>query len=55
MIAQELIQHLKTLPPNTKIVVRGYEDGYNDILQLKPPGAALAWAIANTAIMIYCN
>ena len=35
MTAQELIEKLQTLPPNTKIVVRGYEDGYNDILQLK--------------------
>jgi len=35
MTAQELIQHLQTLPPTTKIVVRGYEDGYNDILKLK--------------------
>ena len=35
MTAQELIQHLQTLPPDTKIVVRGYEDGYNDILKLK--------------------
>lgn len=35
MTAQELIQHLQTLPPNTKVVVRGYEDGYNDILKLK--------------------
>ncbi len=35
MTALQLIQQLQTLPPNTKIVVRGYEDGYNDILQLK--------------------
>lgn len=35
MTAQQLIHHQQTLPPNTKIVVRGYEDGYNDILQLK--------------------
>ncbi len=35
MTAQQLIQNLQTLPPHTKIVVRGYEDGYNDILQLK--------------------
>ena len=35
MTAQELIQQLQTLTPHTKIVVRGYEDGYNDILQLK--------------------
>ncbi|OFX41935.1 MAG: hypothetical protein A2X08_01875 [Bacteroidetes bacterium GWA2_32_17] len=36
MTANELIQHLLTLPPDTKIVIRGYEDGYNDILKLKP-------------------
>lgn len=36
MTAIELINHLQTLPPDIKIVVRGYEDGYNDILNLKP-------------------
>ena len=35
MTAQELIIHLQTLPPETKVVVRGYEDGYNDILKLR--------------------
>jgi hypothetical protein len=35
MTVQELIQQLIALPPDTKLVVRGYEDGYNDILQLK--------------------
>ena len=35
MTAQELIIHLQNLPPETKVVIRGYEDGYNDILQLK--------------------
>lgn len=35
MTASELIQHLKALPPDTKIVIRGYEDGYNDILKLR--------------------
>ncbi|MEI8366623.1 MAG: hypothetical protein WCF65_09440 [Parachlamydiaceae bacterium] len=35
MTAQELIIHLKTLPPETKVVVRGYEDGYNDILKIR--------------------
>lgn len=34
MTATELIKHLQQLPPDTKIVVRGYEDGYNDILKL---------------------
>ncbi len=34
MTAHELIQQLQTLAPETKILVRGYEDGYNDILQL---------------------
>ena len=46
MTAQELIQLLQALPPHTKIVVRGYEDGYNDILRLnevkiKPKADAL--------------
>lgn len=36
MTAFELIDFLKRLKPETKIVVRGYEDGYNDILQIKP-------------------
>ena len=35
MNAQQLILQLQTLPSDTKIVVRGYEDGYNDILKLK--------------------
>ena len=35
MTALELINHLQTLPTDTKIVIRGYEDGYNDVLQLK--------------------
>jgi len=35
MTAQQLIQQLQTVPPDTKVVVRGYEDGYNDILKLK--------------------
>ena len=35
MTAQELIQKLQTLPPHTNVVVRGYEDGYNNILKLK--------------------
>ncbi len=36
MTAQELIIELQKIPSNTKIVVRGYENGYNDILNLKP-------------------
>jgi len=35
MTAAELIQQLRTYPPDTKIVIRGYEDGYNDILELR--------------------
>lgn len=35
MTAKELIIELQKLSPETKIVVRGYEDGYNDILELK--------------------
>ena len=36
MTASELINLLQGLPPEIKIVVRGYEEGYNDIQQLKP-------------------
>ena len=36
MTAKELIMELQKLSSDTKIVVRGYEDGYNDILELKP-------------------
>lgn len=36
MTALELIRQLQALPADTKIVVRGYEDGYNDILKLDP-------------------
>ena len=35
MTVQELINHLQNLPPQTKVVVRGYEDGYNDIIKLR--------------------
>ena len=36
MTAAELILELQKLKPDTRIVIRGYEDGYNDILQLRP-------------------
>lgn len=36
MTAKELINLLQEQPPEIKVVVRGYEDGYNDIQQLKP-------------------
>ncbi len=35
MTARELILKLQQLDPETKVVVRGYEDGYNDIFSLK--------------------
>ena len=35
MTAAELIQQLQQLPPQTTVVVRGYEDGYNDIATLR--------------------
>jgi hypothetical protein len=36
MTAIELINLLQEQPPEIKVVIRGYEDGYNDIRQLKP-------------------
>ena len=35
MTASELIRKLNDLSPETKIIVRGYENGYNDIIILK--------------------
>ena len=35
MTVSQLIQQLQALPPEIKVVVRGYEDGYNDILKLR--------------------
>lgn len=35
MTVSQLIQQLQALPPETKVVVRGYEEGYNDILKLR--------------------
>ena len=29
MTAKELISHLKTLPPETRIAIKGYEDGFD--------------------------
>jgi len=43
----QLIQLLQSFPPSTKVVVRGYENGYNDILKLIEikikPNAESAW------------
>ena len=36
MTVSELIQLLSKINPDIKVVVRGYENGYNDILELKP-------------------
>ena len=34
MTAKELIQKLQEVAPETQIVIRGYEDGFNDIQKL---------------------
>jgi hypothetical protein len=34
MTASDLIKKLQSLPPDIKIIVRGYEGGYNDVLKL---------------------
>ncbi len=41
MTVSELISKLKNLPPDLKVVVRGYEDGYNEIITLKNKSIAL--------------
>jgi hypothetical protein len=35
MTVRELILQLQAVSPETKVVVRGYEEGYNDIQQIK--------------------
>ena len=35
MTVAELIVRLNQAPPNAKVVVRGYENGYNDVLELR--------------------
>jgi hypothetical protein len=35
MNAKELIELLKNFPPDQKVVIRGYEDGFNDIQELR--------------------
>jgi len=35
MTVAELIVRLTPAPPNAKVVVRGYENGYNDVLELR--------------------
>lgn len=35
MTVAELIIGLNQAPPNAKVIVRGYENGYNDILKLR--------------------
>ncbi len=36
MTAAELIERLKCLPPESTVLVEGYETGYDDIVDLKP-------------------
>lgn len=36
MTAADLIARLEALPPNTPVLVEGYETGFDDIVELKP-------------------
>ena len=36
MTVEELMDQLKTLPPETPVLVEGYETGYDDIVELRP-------------------
>ncbi|MBL7111154.1 MAG: hypothetical protein ISS19_04350 [Bacteroidales bacterium] len=36
MTTKELIKELQQLSPDTRIIIRAYEGGYNDILSLIP-------------------
>lgn len=36
MTAEELIEQLQKLPPETPVLVEGYETGFDDIVELSP-------------------
>ena len=36
MTTQELIEQLSKFPPDTPVVIRGYESGYNDVQEVNP-------------------
>jgi len=36
MTTQELIERLKEFPPETSVLVEGYENGFDDIVEVKP-------------------
>jgi hypothetical protein len=35
MTVPELIRELKKVPPDLKVIVRGYENGFNDVISVK--------------------
>ena len=35
MIIEELIQQLQSFPKNSRVIVQGYEDGYDEITTLR--------------------
>jgi hypothetical protein len=35
MKVKELIDLLKNFPPDQRVVIRGYEEGFNDIMELR--------------------
>ncbi len=35
MTANELITRLRVLPPDTPVLVEGYENGFDDVIELK--------------------
>lgn len=41
MNIEELIAHLKNYPPHMRVIVKGYEGGYNDIMSLMEKHIAL--------------
>lgn len=36
MTKQELIERLKEFPPETPVLVEGYETGFDDLIEIKP-------------------
>lgn len=55
MTAEELIKALKKLPKNTRIVIPGYEGGYNDASTPIVEGMYALQENVNTGVWYYGN
>jgi len=59
MIIEELIQQLQRYPKNSRVIVQGYEDGFDEVTTVKEisikPNTSHEWYMENIlkAILLY--